>query len=337
MYRGKRLLSAAVVLAHLSSNVLPTHAFPQDVSIGKPPSEDEHSPVRDAGAHHIIRECINTTSADGTFYIKSSGDGSTETCGLYLFSDANNIIEVQLNYVSVPCHTGGRVALVDGWEMMGELWPSPSDHGRPVEERTIELCGTAPPPRPFVSEQNAVLLQYRLPAAGSALSVRVRHLPNPRPCNQLMDGTTEVFSLRNFGQRRNCTLFSMSPVEVQVLPFRVGAPLTGGGRRTRAALTSTKCARRGWPDFVELGEATGLDTDRSAAVSRRLCGISSSAGPPESVCGMFVTRLVSSGLFDNHVLVRARLLPFQQMLSLCAADYGLDDQQLEESLKDYSW
>ena len=61
------------------------------------------------------------------------------------------------------------------------------------------------------------------------------------------------------------------------------------------------------------------------------------AGPPESVCGMFVTRLVSSGLFDNQVLVRARLLPVQQLLSLCAADYGLDDQLLEEGLKDYVW
>ena len=72
-----------------------------------------------------------------------------------------------------------RPQLVDGWEMTGELWPSPSDHGRPVRERTVELCGSAPA-RPFVSEQNAMLLQYRLPAAGSALSLRVRHLPNPR-------------------------------------------------------------------------------------------------------------------------------------------------------------
>ena len=55
-----------------------------------------------------------------------------------------------------------------------------------------------------------------------------------------MDGTTEVFSLRNFGQRRNCTLLSMSPVEVQVLPFRVGAPNIGSGRRTRAAPPHTK-------------------------------------------------------------------------------------------------
>ena len=68
---------------------------------------------------------------------------------------------------------------MDGWELNGQLWPSPEDHGRPSEERFQEFCGTSPRRVRLRSEQNTALLQYRLPTPGSALSIRVRHLPNP--------------------------------------------------------------------------------------------------------------------------------------------------------------
>ena len=73
-----------------------------------------------------ISECINTSSADGTYYIKSSGDGSSETCGLYLFSDANTVIEVQLGYMNVPCQTGGKIAV----SPRHQNTPSPGAHRR---------------------------------------------------------------------------------------------------------------------------------------------------------------------------------------------------------------
>ena len=66
--------------------------------------------------------------------------------------------------------------------------------------------------------------------------------------------------------------------------------------------------------------------------SPRLCA----AGPARSVCGMFVTRLVSSGRFDNEVRVRASLLPAHRLLALCYADYQLGDE-LQEALKEYDW
>ena len=61
-----------------------------------------------------------------------------------------------------------------------------------------------------------------------------------------MDGTTEVFKLRNFGQRRNCTLLVMNPSEVQLLPFRVGAASAGTGRQTRAAQPYTEVSGVSW-------------------------------------------------------------------------------------------
>ncbi|XP_037080253.1 corticotropin-releasing factor-binding protein-like [Pollicipes pollicipes] len=294
--------------------------------------EDDDSILSPLKPFHVIHECINTTSVDGVFYIKSPG--REETCGLYLFSAVNTVIEIELEYVNVPCHTGGLIALVDGWEMNGQLFPGPADHPLPVRERYLEHCGTTTTLQPVRSAQNAALLQYRLPVAGSAISLRVRHLPNPAPCSQLVEGS-EIFTLRSVGRRNNCTLLSLNPVEFRVLSYRVGVPPPG---IMPEALTGPllKCDQRAWQDLVEVGEAAGLDATLSL-VTTRLCGRSLTPGPIQNTCsGMFVTRLISSGFFNNVVNVKARLLTTEEMITRCFSQYDIP-QDLGDALEDYGW
>lgn len=67
---------------------------------------------------------------------------------------------------------------MDGWELSGELFPSPSDHHLPLEQRVSEFCGPRVN-RIFLSSQNGALIQYRIPMKGKGFTVLVRHPENP--------------------------------------------------------------------------------------------------------------------------------------------------------------
>lgn len=52
------------------------------------------------------------TSDEGEFYHKATiADGSV--CGIYMYSDPDQRIEVRFNYLDVPCENGGLVAVIN--------------------------------------------------------------------------------------------------------------------------------------------------------------------------------------------------------------------------------
>ena len=78
--------------------------------------------------------------------------------------------------------TAGVISLlqvVDGWELQGELFPSPEEVEGGLDAQYKTFCGAAAPPTLFTSSQNVALVQFRVPRAGQGFRVRVRFLRNP--------------------------------------------------------------------------------------------------------------------------------------------------------------
>ena len=68
--------------------------------------------------------------------------------------------------------------MVDGWELQGELFPSPEEVEGGLDAQYQTFCGADGPPALFTSSQNVALLQFRVPRAGQGFRVRVRFLHN---------------------------------------------------------------------------------------------------------------------------------------------------------------
>ncbi|KAH1021912.1 hypothetical protein HUJ04_011396, partial [Dendroctonus ponderosae] len=68
--------------------------------------------------------------------------------------------------------------VVDGWELNGELFPSPEDHSKSLKSRFSEFCGQRKIKQTFISSQNVALIQYRMPARGTSFSFSVRYIKN---------------------------------------------------------------------------------------------------------------------------------------------------------------
>lgn len=225
---------------------------------------------------------------------------------MYLLTDPDKMVEVYFDYLDVPCQTGGLISFVDGWELNGQFFPSVEDHPKPLAERFSEFCGSRKPKTIFVSSQNAALIQYRVPKRGRGFSFSVRYMKNPTPCNILIEGTADVYTLRNYGKHINCSLTTLYPAQVKVLSLGVGMAFS---KRNMEVETGTihKCEKRGIPDFVQVGGSEGLDLSTYSVVDS-ICGMDSL---PERVvetilCGVTTVRLVSSGEFDNAVTVQVR-------------------------------
>lgn len=254
----------------------------------------------------IIEECMLVTSKEGHFFFKSR---STEpvACGVYLLTDPDKIVEVYFDYLDVPCETGGLVSFVDGWELNGQFFPSPEDHQKPLHERFAEFCGTKRIKTVFRSSQNAALIQYRVPSRSKGFSFYVRHHKNHTPCNILLEGLSDVYTLRNYGKNVNCSLTTLYPAQVKVLSLGVGLS-NGKSKRTQDVEVETgtlhKCDKRGLPDYVQVGGGEGFDLSQLSVVDS-ICGLDSipSQVVETILCGVTTVRLVSSGEFDNMVTV----------------------------------
>lgn len=60
----------------------------------------------------FFSDCMYMTSDEGEFYHKATiADGSV--CGIYMYSDSDQRIEVRFNYLDVPCENGGLVAVIN--------------------------------------------------------------------------------------------------------------------------------------------------------------------------------------------------------------------------------
>ncbi|XP_023709298.1 corticotropin-releasing factor-binding protein isoform X2 [Cryptotermes secundus] len=247
---------------------------------------------------HTHRYCIMVTSEEGQFFLKAADDTST-VCGMYIITDPDRRVEVHFEHLDVPCQNGGLVSFVDGWELNGQFFPSPEDHPKPLNLRYREFCGQRRVKQVLESSQNAALIQYRMPHRGKGFSFTVRFLKNSMPCNILLEGTADVYTLRNYGKHVNCSVTTLFPAKVKVLSLNVG--LQDEGLETG---TIHKCQKRGLPDYVQLGGSQGLDTTH-LVVADSLCGMDSKPGSTVQTifCGVTTVRLVSSGQCDNAVTI----------------------------------
>lgn len=128
-------------------------------------------------------ECMFVHSEDGIYEYISRG-GTNEVCGLYLISEAHQLVEFQFESFDISCAGGGLLSVIDGWELNGQFFPGTDDHPLPRDLRYQEFCGTRRPQGKFTMHQNVGLLEFRIPAPGEGFRVRVTFLENPRRKSQ---------------------------------------------------------------------------------------------------------------------------------------------------------
>ncbi|XP_058127222.1 corticotropin-releasing factor-binding protein [Anopheles ziemanni] len=248
-------------------------------------------------------------SAEGS--LAESPDAAT-VCGIYFVADPDQLIEVTMRQVNVDCRSGGLMAFVDGWELNGQYFPGERDHEKPLALRVQEFCAergdggpwpagkhaSTPGAWVFRSSQNAALVQYRIPTRGSFV-LSARFLRNPKPCHIMAEGLAPYYKLRNYGQRRNCTLTALFPAVVSVVALEVG----GISENVRY------CDRVRVEDKLEVGGSPGLDPAYQAVQSSTICGRSGGRMDLEQtiLCGTTTVRLVSSGRYNNQAMVTMRM------------------------------
>ncbi|KAL1505678.1 hypothetical protein ABEB36_005184 [Hypothenemus hampei] len=263
------------------------------------------SPIRPKRDFGHIEECMNMVSEEGEYYHKAKTHPDGRTCGIYIRGETDENIEIRFNYFDVSCDNGGLVAVVDGWELNGELFPSPSDHPKALKSRFNEFCGKKKIKQVFVSSQNVALIQYRMPARGAGFGISIRFVRNPTPCN-IMVQLDETYTLRNYERRSNCSITSLFPSAVRILSLNVGiTPTRERGIEFETGILHKvrfECHKRGLDDYVQIGGSSGLD-NRNMKIADSVCGLSSR--PARHVdyvnCGTTIVRLISSGAYDNSI------------------------------------
>ncbi|XP_065580956.1 corticotropin-releasing factor-binding protein-like [Artemia franciscana] len=274
---------------------------------------------------HIIDDCIAVTSKQGHFFYKAIHPAA-DICGLYFITDPEEKIEIQIEYIDVSCRSGGVISVVDGWELNGEYFPSVEDHHLPLEDRIVSTCSEKGSThytgrRRFISSQNAALVQFHVPHQGESFSIRVQYIPNPTPCNILVEGTSETYTLTNHGRHWNCSVTTLFPAEIQIQSINVG---TVPSRRLHDFEVETgvmhKCDKRRFKDYLQIGGSNGLDSS-GLTIADTICGYKNEIESYQSLigCGTSTVRLVSSGRFFNTALVGIRpadldSLPFSDVI-----------------------
>ncbi|KAL5020033.1 hypothetical protein ScPMuIL_002925 [Solemya velum] len=197
--------------------------------------------------------------------------------------------------------SGGLLAIVDGWELQGEMFPSQDDHPQGMDERYHAYCGPDKPNRIFIASQNVALIQFRIPSLGEGFKVNVRLIDNPQPCNAVAMLENGIYTMKNFGERRNCTISIIYPERIQLVSVDVGVTAEKPIIEGEIGLTD-KCAHPAGSDLVEIMNGNGLDT---SIMTKRaaFCGMESGAENKGVVlgCQHSVVRLVSSGKFYNSI------------------------------------
>ncbi|KAK3095817.1 hypothetical protein FSP39_019604 [Pinctada imbricata] len=229
-------------------------------------------------------------------------DGKEGVCGFYLISSPDEIIEIEFIDFEVDCESGGLVAVVDGWELNGNFFPSESDHHLSMKERYHTLCGKEVPKRIYLASQNAALIQNYIPVPGEGFTVRVKYLPNPQPCNVLSMFQEGVYTMKNYGEKRNCSFSAIYPEKVRFLSIDVGSTGLNKERELEFGVSDQCESQKGGDDYVEIlgGNSFALSSLNRFKIS---CGLQSSADKHSEIvgCQHTVIRMVSSGQFYNTI------------------------------------
>ncbi|XP_054713089.1 corticotropin-releasing factor-binding protein-like [Uloborus diversus] len=259
--------------------------------------------------HDETGKCIYVKSEEGIYLFSSPG--SPQVCGLYVIADPQHSVHFTFHEFRVSCEKGGLLSVVDGWELNGQFFPGNEDHPKPPEKRFAEYCGENRPWSTISTSQNVGLLEFRLPAKGDGFTVSVTFSQNPKPCNAVLQQPSGVYTLRNYGQRVNCTMSIIFPETFQILASSVGrhsTPITGRTMDVETGIVK-KCKKLGLEDYVEVRGGDGLDPSMMS-VAEDFCGTDSVPGRSsvDVACGNSAVRLVSSGKFENSVTVSFDLL-----------------------------
>nr|XP_022310171.1 corticotropin-releasing factor-binding protein-like [Crassostrea virginica] len=245
-----------------------------------------------------VVDCIFMASEEGEFTYKS--DGSPNVCGLYFISPPESLVEIEFTSFNVDCQTGLAV-VVDGWEMNQQYFPSPEDHQQSIEGRLHNLCGRLVT-KTFLSSQNVALIQHLVTTPGEGFTVSVRFRRNPQPCNIVSMFKRGLYTVKNYGIRRNCSVSIIYPERIQLLSVDVG--VTGHFRRQEEEIgMRSKCNPfLGADDFVEVAGGNGFELG-FLNVRARYCGMAANVDHSDLVvaCQHSSVRLVSSGKFFNSV------------------------------------
>ncbi|XP_065170123.1 corticotropin-releasing factor-binding protein [Atheta coriaria] len=305
----------AIVLVKTHPHILPSlHAGDQHVKTTSGTRSKNFAELlrTKRSGDHVIADCIHMSSEEGQYYYKAHSQQEGNTCGVYFFTDPDKRIELHFNYLDVECDNGGLVSFVDGWELNGQFFPSPEDHPKPMSQRFSEFCGERKIKQSFVSAQNVALVQYRMPSQTSSFSLTVRFVKNTTPCNVLLQDVEDVYTLRNYGRRSNCSFSALFPAAVRVLSVNVGVTSRDGRSVELETGTLHKCQKRGLDDYAQIGGSSGLD-NAGLMLADSVCGMDSKPGKITELigCGTTTIRLVSSGGFDNSVTIAMRQLTEQ--------------------------
>ncbi|XP_059084223.1 corticotropin-releasing factor-binding protein-like [Tigriopus californicus] len=245
---------------------------------------------------HWITECMTVASQPGHYIYQSNGEAST--CGVYLAANPDQLVEIELEETDVPCD-GSLLVVLDGWELNGSIFPDINDHELPMAYRVTEMCNERMPrKRRFISSQNAALIQYLIPTKGKGFSFRVRFLPNPVPCNILMSDMEGLFTMKNLGQAKNCSLTTLLfPANFEIKRMEIG-----GSRKT--------C--RDCVDKVEIGGSSSLDSAQLVTKETFCeCDAAKVHGKKSTIlCGSSTVRMVSSEGSENTLSIWARPADF---------------------------
>ncbi|XP_063908668.1 corticotropin-releasing factor-binding protein-like isoform X2 [Zophobas morio] len=128
-------------------------------------------------------------------------------------------------------------------------------------------------------------------------------------CNVLFQSTEDIYTLRNYGKRSNCSVSTLFPAAVRVASLNIGVvPSLGRGIELETG-TIHKCQKRGLDDFLQVGGSRGLD-NANLLLADSVCGLDSKPEKHVEIiaCETTTIRLVSSGAFDNSATVAIRQL-----------------------------
>lgn len=244
--------------------------------------------------------CIHMASFPGE--LQYTSDGTADVCGLYLIGQPDQVVEVAFLEFNVNCETGGLLAIFDGWELEGQLFPSVYDHELDLAQRYKMYCGAQQPAKMFVSSQNVALIQFKIPNPGEGFKVIVNFKKNPQPCNAVAMFEMGVVTMKNYGMRRNCSTSIIFPEQINLLNVDVG--VTSETKKVEAEVGLTdQCMNFGGGDYIQLMNGNGLDS--SMMVTKGiLCGMDSSSESNAKFvlgCQHSLVKLVSSGEFYNTV------------------------------------
>lgn len=256
--------------------------------------------------------CMEMVAKPGEYTF--TADGSGQVCGLYVISPPEQVVELEFVDFDIPCETS-LIALVDGWEMNGEFFPSPEDHHRSLEERYHQYCGLNKPSKVYMASQNVALIQHLITVAGQGFKVKVKFANTPQPCNVVSSTESGIHTLKNYGSRRNCSISIIYPETVELASVDVGVT----SKETVVVADygiSSKCVTSHGADFVQVmgGNSFELSAKENTGI---ICGLKSNTGSLGTVvgCQHSVVRLVSSGNFYNTVTFSYRP-PMQEELSM---------------------